>query len=138
MSVTSLRARGDVRNAPAHITRKVLQPRVEAPAHFPAMATKNSRFDLEWWVVQKRQIYLIVGVLALLILLACAWLYVRRYGIPFGSPKATANMPAGEVLVIPSNVFHKAEALEDTLDVDIFSPPRQDWIDKTDDYLRQK
>src|SRR5437588_7953906 len=95
MSVISLRARGDVRNAPAHITRKVLQPRVEAPAHFPAMATKNSRFDLEWWVVQKRQIYLIVGVLALLILLACAWLYVRRYGIPFGSPKATANMPAG-------------------------------------------
>ena len=45
---------------------------------------------------------------------------------------------AGEVLVIPSNVVHKAEALEDTLDVDIFSPPRQDWIDKTDDYLRQK
>jgi quercetin dioxygenase-like cupin family protein len=45
---------------------------------------------------------------------------------------------AGEVLVIPSNVVHKAEALEDTLDVDIFSPPRQDWLDKTDDYLRQK
>jgi len=44
----------------------------------------------------------------------------------------------GEVLVIPSNVPHKAEALEDTLDVDIFSPPRQDWLDKTDDYLRQK
>jgi quercetin dioxygenase-like cupin family protein len=42
----------------------------------------------------------------------------------------------GEVLHIPSNVPHKAEALEDTLDVDIFSPPRQDWIDKTDDYLR--
>jgi quercetin dioxygenase-like cupin family protein len=45
---------------------------------------------------------------------------------------------AGEVLVIPSNVPHKAEALENTLDVDIFSPPRQDWLDKTDDYLRQK
>lgn len=45
---------------------------------------------------------------------------------------------AGEVLVIPSNVVHMAEALEDTLDVDIFSPPRQDWLDKTDDYLRQK
>lgn len=44
----------------------------------------------------------------------------------------------GEVLVIPSHVKHKAEALEDTLDVDIFSPPRQDWLDKTDDYLRQK
>jgi quercetin dioxygenase-like cupin family protein len=45
---------------------------------------------------------------------------------------------AGEVLHIPSNVPHKAEALEDTLDVDIFSPPRQDWLEKTDDYLRQK
>lgn len=45
---------------------------------------------------------------------------------------------AGEVLVIPSNVPHKAEALEDTLDVDIFSPPREDWLNKTDDYLRHK
>ena len=45
---------------------------------------------------------------------------------------------AGEVLHIPSNVPHQAEALEDTLDVDVFSPPRQDWLDKTDDYLRQK
>jgi quercetin dioxygenase-like cupin family protein len=43
----------------------------------------------------------------------------------------------GEVLVIPSNVPHRAEALEDTLDVDIFSPPRQDWLDKTDAYLRK-
>ena len=43
---------------------------------------------------------------------------------------------SGEVLVIPSRLPHKAEALEDTLDVDIFSPPRQDWLDKTDDYLR--
>ena len=48
------------------------------------------------------------------------------------------DVMAGEVLHIPSHVPHKAEALEDTLDVDIFSPPRQDWLDKTDDYLRQK
>ena len=44
---------------------------------------------------------------------------------------------AGEVLHIPSHVPHKAEALEDTLDVDIFCPPRQDWLDKTDAYLRK-
>jgi quercetin dioxygenase-like cupin family protein len=44
---------------------------------------------------------------------------------------------AGEVLCIPSNVPHAAEALEDTLDVDIFSPPRQDWLDGSDAYLRQ-
>ncbi len=43
----------------------------------------------------------------------------------------------GQVLHIPSNVWHKAEALEDTLDVDIFSPPRQDWLDGTDAYLRK-
>ena len=44
---------------------------------------------------------------------------------------------AGEVLHIPSNVPHKAEALEDTLDVDVFSPPRQDWLDGTDHYFRR-
>lgn len=44
---------------------------------------------------------------------------------------------AGEVLVIPSNVPHRALALEDTLDVDVFNPPRQDWLQGTDDYLRR-
>jgi quercetin dioxygenase-like cupin family protein len=47
------------------------------------------------------------------------------------------DVRAGEVLHIPSLVKHKAEALADTVDVDIFSPPRQDWLDKTDDYLRK-
>ncbi len=47
------------------------------------------------------------------------------------------TLRSGEVLVIPANLPHRAEALEDTLDVDIFSPPRQDWLDGTDDYLRQ-
>ena len=45
---------------------------------------------------------------------------------------------AGEVLHLPSNLPHEAHALEDTLDLDIFCPPRQDWLDKTDDYLRKK
>jgi len=44
----------------------------------------------------------------------------------------------GEVLHIPSNVPHKAEALEDTLDMDVFSPPRSDWLDGTDAYLREQ
>ena len=43
---------------------------------------------------------------------------------------------AGEVLVIPSNLPHSALALEDTIDIDIFSPPRQDWLDGSDAYLR--
>jgi len=42
----------------------------------------------------------------------------------------------GQVLHIPSNVFHKAEALEDTVDVDVFAPPREDWLSGTDTYLR--
>ncbi|HLW84012.1 MAG TPA: cupin domain-containing protein [Candidatus Sulfotelmatobacter sp.] len=45
---------------------------------------------------------------------------------------------AGEVLTIPSNMPHQAEALEDTVDLDIFNPPRADWINKTDQYLRRK
>jgi quercetin dioxygenase-like cupin family protein len=44
---------------------------------------------------------------------------------------------AGEVLVIPSHLPHSASALEDTLDVDIFNPPRQDWLEGTDAYLRR-
>jgi len=43
----------------------------------------------------------------------------------------------GEVLHIPPHVPHKAEALEDTLDLDIFVPPREDWLSGTDDYLRR-
>ena len=47
------------------------------------------------------------------------------------------DVRAGEVLHIPSNLRHSAEALEDTLDVDIFDPPRQDWLEGKDQYLRQ-
>ncbi len=44
---------------------------------------------------------------------------------------------AGEILLIPSNVAHAAVALEDTVDVDIFAPRREDWIRKDDSYLRK-
>jgi quercetin dioxygenase-like cupin family protein len=47
------------------------------------------------------------------------------------------DVAAGEVLHIPSHLPHKAEALETTLDVDIFCPPRQDWLDGSDAYLRR-
>ncbi|HYK51062.1 MAG TPA: cupin domain-containing protein [Terriglobales bacterium] len=43
---------------------------------------------------------------------------------------------AGEVLTIPPNMPHKAEALEDTVDFDVFNPPRADWMSGTDAYLR--
>ena len=43
---------------------------------------------------------------------------------------------AGEVLIIPSNVPHAAEAIEDCIDIDFFTPRREDWIRKEDAYLR--
>jgi quercetin dioxygenase-like cupin family protein len=46
------------------------------------------------------------------------------------------DVHAGEVLTIPANLPHTAEALEDTLDVDVFTPPREDWLDGSDAYLR--
>jgi len=55
-----------------------------------------------------------------------------------GEDREEIVLNAGEVLHIPSNVPHEAEALEDCLDVDVFSPPRQDWLDGTDHYLRGK
>ena len=66
--------------------------------------------------------------------------YILEGGLRFwigADESQVIDVLAGEVLHIPSNVPHKAEALADTLDVDVFSPPRQDWLDKTDDYLRK-
>jgi quercetin dioxygenase-like cupin family protein len=42
----------------------------------------------------------------------------------------------GEIVLIPANVPHRAEALEDTVDIDFFAPRREDWIRKDDAYLR--
>lgn len=55
-----------------------------------------------------------------------------------GEEREELILKAGEVLHIPPNIPHEAEALEDCLDVDVFSPPREDWLDGTDDYLRGK
>ena len=46
------------------------------------------------------------------------------------------DVKAGETLVIPSQMPHSAVALEDTIDIDIFAPIRQDWVDQNDAYLR--
>jgi quercetin dioxygenase-like cupin family protein len=54
---------------------------------------------------------------------------------PTGEREVTVR--SGEVLVIPSNLEHRALALEDTLDMDVFNPPRQDWLDGSDAYLRR-
>jgi quercetin dioxygenase-like cupin family protein len=52
--------------------------------------------------------------------------------------KEEVIVSAGEVLHIPSNVWHQAEAIEDTLDMDIFNPPREDWLNHTDSYFHDK
>ena len=59
-------------------------------------------------------------------------------GIGDHRDRAQPDVAAGEVLHLPSHLPHMAEALEDTLDVDIFNPPRQDWLDGSDSYLREK
>ena len=54
-----------------------------------------------------------------------------------GDDEEELILSGGQVLHLPANLPHAAEALEDTVGIDIFSPPRQDWIDGTDDYLRR-
>ena len=62
--------------------------------------------------------------------------YIVEGALKFYIDGKEITVHAGEVLCIPSNMPHKAEALEDTVDLDVFSPPRADWINKTDQYLR--
>ena len=52
--------------------------------------------------------------------------------------KESYDLRAGDVLVLPSNVPHAGEALEDTQVIDVFSPPREDWLNRTDAYLRKR
>jgi len=64
--------------------------------------------------------------------------YIVEGALKFWIDGKEIVVQAGEVLCIPSNMPHKAEALEDTVDLDIFAPPRMDWINKTDQYLRKE
>jgi quercetin dioxygenase-like cupin family protein len=62
--------------------------------------------------------------------------YILEGALKFWIDGKEIVVNAGEVLTIPSHMPHKAEAMEDTVDLDIFNPPRADWINKTDQYLR--
>jgi quercetin dioxygenase-like cupin family protein len=64
--------------------------------------------------------------------------YILEGALKFWIGGEVLIVRAGEVLCIPAHTPHKAEALEDTIDLDIFTPPRADWINKTDQYLRGK
>jgi quercetin dioxygenase-like cupin family protein len=63
--------------------------------------------------------------------------YILEGALKFAIDGKEVVVRAGEVLCIPSNMPHEAWALEDTVDLDVFNPPREDWLNKTDDYLRQ-
>ena len=54
-----------------------------------------------------------------------------------GDGERVIDVNAGEVLQIPGDVPHRAEALDDVFAIDVFSPPRWDWVNRTDDYLRK-
>ena len=62
--------------------------------------------------------------------------YILEGALKFAIDGKDVVVKAGEVLCIPANMPHEAWALEDTLDLDVFTPPREDWLNKTDAYLR--
>ena len=62
--------------------------------------------------------------------------YILEGSLKFWIDGEEIVVNAGEVLTIPPHMPHRAEALADTVDLDIFNPPRADWINKTDQYLR--
>jgi quercetin dioxygenase-like cupin family protein len=62
--------------------------------------------------------------------------YILEGALKFWIDGKEIVVRAGEVLCIPPNMPHKAEAVEDTVDLDVFYPPRQDWLNKSDAYLR--
>ena len=64
--------------------------------------------------------------------------YVLEGALKFQIQDREIIVRAGEVLVIPSLVPHSAEALEDTVDLDISTPPRADWLQGSDQYLRNQ
>jgi len=63
--------------------------------------------------------------------------YILEGALKFAIDGKEIVVHAGEVLCIPSNMPHEAWAVEDTLDLDVFTPPREDWLNKSDDYLRR-
>src|SRR6188768_556124 len=63
--------------------------------------------------------------------------YVLQGALKFLIGGEEITVREGEVLHIPPGVKHQAEALEDTFELDVFSPIRQDWLDHTDDYFHR-
>ena len=58
--------------------------------------------------------------------------YVLQGALKFLIAGEEITVREGEVLHIPSGLPHQAEALEDTFELDVFSPVRQDWLRNED------
>ena len=63
--------------------------------------------------------------------------YILEGALKFSIQGKETVVAAGEVLTIPAGIPHEAVALEDTVDLDVFTPPRLDWMTGTDSYLRK-
>jgi quercetin dioxygenase-like cupin family protein len=63
--------------------------------------------------------------------------YILSGSMTLRLPDKEVTLNEGDVLHIPSGVEHSAVALDDTLDLDVFSPIREDWLKGTDYYLRK-
>jgi quercetin dioxygenase-like cupin family protein len=63
--------------------------------------------------------------------------YVVSGALRFKVNGEELTLRAGQTMVIPSNVPHEVYAEEDTVDMDVFSPIRTDWLDGSDQYLRE-
>jgi quercetin dioxygenase-like cupin family protein len=61
--------------------------------------------------------------------------YVLQGALKFLVGGEEITVREGEVLHIPSGIEHQAEALEDTFELDLFSPIRRDWLDSADEVL---
>ncbi len=56
----------------------------------------------------------------------------------FGANKEkTMDLGPGDVVVIPSDLPHEALMIGDVEEIDTWAPPRQDWLDGSDHYLRK-
>ncbi len=63
--------------------------------------------------------------------------YVLTGALKFWIGEEEMVVRSGQVVVIPSKVPHRALALEETFDIDIFSPIRKNWLDHTDTYFHE-
>jgi quercetin dioxygenase-like cupin family protein len=135
--------------------KKITKPAARRPAHKVSRKAGDLKY-LPWNSVELEDLNPLLQrqfVVGQQVMLARIWLkkgaivplhshhneqvtYILEGALKFWIDGREIVVNAGEVLTIPPHMPHKAEAVVDTVDLDIFCPPREDWINKTDQYLR--